>query len=393
MPNIDLITAGKEIGVSCAADTSAINTKIADFASDNNLNREQTQRLIEESNKACYLEHYRRTGQQVFDVADYNKVTEILSPDEPAMDKAASLSQQPHPAPSRALGLGIFGSPYHQRLSMQKAANDERLEHLKDINKELRDTTQKFDGWIRKIAEHDPRVRNMTYDEALEYLGKTNTKLAETLIPVYQHINQLCNDRKLLEKKALEPPKTLNGFMEQTMRAAPKTIGNTIKRKPLQHAGRVIGPKGTYIKSASMNIPLNTSFVQSLKQNAIDHAPKLVGAAVLGGLSYGAKKIIGAYTRNKERKEMEQNFQSVMQLEPEIAANPKSRSYFETISNFAPDLAKDPNTLSVLLNQFNTFDGIDLNTIKMMRDIGGGAKNEFKIKGPGGLEVSSAHKR
>ena len=51
-----------------------MNESIAKYATDNSLNIEQTKRLIEESNKTCYLQKFASTGEQIFDVAKYDIV-------------------------------------------------------------------------------------------------------------------------------------------------------------------------------------------------------------------------------------------------------------------------------------------------------------------------------
>ena len=50
-----------------------MNESIAKIASEKNLNLEQTKRLIEECNQNCSLTKFASTGEQVFDIADYNR--------------------------------------------------------------------------------------------------------------------------------------------------------------------------------------------------------------------------------------------------------------------------------------------------------------------------------
>ena len=69
------ITANKIVSKYINAGTD-MNDSIAKYAMDNNLNVEQTKRLVEESNKTCYLQKFASTGEQVFDVAQYNIVKE-----------------------------------------------------------------------------------------------------------------------------------------------------------------------------------------------------------------------------------------------------------------------------------------------------------------------------
>ena len=51
-----------------------MNESIAKYAAENNLNIEQTKRLVEESNKTCYLQKFASTGEQTFDIAQFNIV-------------------------------------------------------------------------------------------------------------------------------------------------------------------------------------------------------------------------------------------------------------------------------------------------------------------------------
>ena len=379
-----MVTTGKQIGMSCAAkaDASDINAKIAKVASDNKLNREQTARLVEEANKALYLENYRLTGNQVFDVASYDAVVDHLSPDAP-LDKTAEDTQR---IPNTAvLGLGVFGSPYHRQAAMLKTAKDQCAEYVRAITKELAETTAKFDGWMQKIAAQDQNIRNMTYEDTLNYLSRTNTKLAQTLTPVYRHINKLYDDRRTLEKAALEgytvpfqtPPQqsTIQSKLVDAVKRAQANRPTAIGNQPavsggIRHAGRTIGPSGAYEKTAyDLFDDTPKPLWGRMKDVVKDSTPKALVIGGLVGTGYAAKKLYDVYEKRKQKKEMERNFDYVISKDPDIAANPNTRSYFNTIANFSPSLAKDPNMLSTLLNQFNTFDGIDLNTVKAMREI------------------------
>ena len=111
------------------------------------------------------------------------------------------------------------------------------------------------------------------------------------------------------------------------------------------------------------------TFWGKVKHTAVGAAPKALVTSAAIGAGYAAKKLHDIYEKRESKKDLERNFDYVMQNVPELAANPNVRSYFDTIANFSPSLAKDPNTLTTLLNQFDTFDGVDLNTVKIMRDI------------------------
>jgi hypothetical protein len=213
---------------------------------------------------------------------------------------------------------------------------------------------------------------------------------------VYDRINKLRNDRNILEKNANAPlgetPKLLPMVataLQKGQEGMPKTIGNTpsLANRRLRHGGRVLGADGVYEKIAG-HAPAPSSLREGFKNLFYEYAPKVTAASAVAGIGYAYKKLHDVWEKRKEKKEMEQNFNAVLQKDPALAANPNSRSYFDTISNFSPSLAKDSNTLSVLLNNFNTFDGIDLNTVKIMRDIEKNDREEFKLKIPG-LEMQS----
>ena len=56
-----------------------MNDSIVKYAMDHSLNLEQTKRLVEESNKSCYLQKFASTGEQIFDVAQFDIVKEKIT--------------------------------------------------------------------------------------------------------------------------------------------------------------------------------------------------------------------------------------------------------------------------------------------------------------------------
>ena len=418
MATFDLISAGQHIGETFAkADsTSGMNAKIAELASSQKLNREQTKRVIEEANKSCYLEKFRLSGEQVFDAANYDDVSSILSPQEEPLAKVASDES-----------VAYTGNNYYgQKYAMVKVAEARRKATIVKCESELKTMTGKFDSWIQKIAHNNQDLRNMSYREVLDYVATQEgaEKVAEKLNEVYGQIKNLYSVREGLVKKAFVGTivggatrmgvSGLGFGLRTGANTAAKATEYAIRSGKWALTAGSKNPVGAAISRASTgwsaidsarravptspNVMTNFSKTGEMQKDAFlggvaksisPHLPVIM--AGIGTAAWGSKKLGDMLSRQRTKKDMERNYAAVIAVNPDLANSPNTRSYFETIGNFSPTIAKDPNTLSQLLKQFSAFDGVDLNTIQTLRQIENNVP--APVRGGFGTETTITSKR
>ena len=87
MNGAEIISTANKFANSYLKNGSCLNSAIANVAKKDKLSKTEIERLVEETNKATFLLLLERKGEQVFPIADYDKIKSILSPN---IEKTAS---------------------------------------------------------------------------------------------------------------------------------------------------------------------------------------------------------------------------------------------------------------------------------------------------------------
>ena len=69
-----------------------------------------------------------------------------------------------------------------------------------------------------------------------------------------------------------------------------------------------------------------------------------------------------------EKRELNNAFNEMMKNNEDIDKK-TAREYFDVIGRHAPSLAKDPLVAPQIIRQFDTFGGVDVNTVRTLREI------------------------
>ena len=338
------ITANKIVSKYINAGTD-MNDSIAKYAMENNLNIEQTKRLVEESNKTCYLQKFASTGEQIFDVAQYNIVKEKVG----LVDKVEKT------AAIRFMEAGEF----------EKVANEQV-------------DTLEYDGAIAKVRSEigSTLVKMASLRKNLVYRNASLEKLAfneiEELKPLVTEVER---KEKIIDYLIEKRAGIISGVAGASLRTGGAIAGTVIKHpgKAMMTAGAV----GTFKQGADKvkleNEPLVNKTAGALGDaigNVIkEHAPALISFAGLGLGIAAAKGAGGIVSKMMKERELNESFNTVSQANSDIRQIPNARAYFDVIARHSPDLANDPMVAPQLIRQFDTFGGVDVNTVGKLREI------------------------
>ena len=80
MNQSELLLTAKTIAQSHLTSGTDLNDSITKIASTQSLSKPQIERLVEETNKATFLELFEKKGEQEFPVADYQVIKSKLTP-------------------------------------------------------------------------------------------------------------------------------------------------------------------------------------------------------------------------------------------------------------------------------------------------------------------------
>lgn len=123
----------------------------------------------------------------------------------------------------------------------------------------------------------------------------------------------------------------------------------------------------------AMGARISSEFSRAIGSNAgkaaVGLGAALLGAAVVKGVNSGSSAVANYSLRNKFEMALAQvmaNNRVVKGARPE-----KAKEYAQTIFNFAPHVASDPNLLSSILANAVLGEGVDPQTIKTLVDLEG----------------------
>lgn len=334
-----------------------MNESIAKYASENNLNLEKTKRLVEECNKSCYLQKLASTGEQIFDVAVFDKVKDMIQTKEEVIKTAANINFEIN-----------YDEPIEKNASEKEYTLSEINETLDECDEIIGRNSNKLyemqkqasyknisEEEITKVAEEIEKY-NKIKDIVLEKKAGIISGIAGTGLKV---------GSKVVSTAATHPMKTLTavgavGTFKQGMKKvkpedAQQFIGNITKT-----AG-FLSDLANFAKSNGMKNGMKTAIENAMPMLAIGTGVGLatVAAKNMGGL---ASKMMG-------RHDLNQAFDTIEQAHEDIRDMPNARDYYNVIARHSPSLALDPMVAPQLIRQFNMFGGVDVNTVGKLREI------------------------
>lgn len=378
---MDLIKIADSISDKYVKSNVDMNDSIAKYASENNLSIHQTKRLVEESNQSCYLKKLAATGEQVFDIADFEKIKTLMNKINTPQEKIASIN--------------FDRNDYSQSEELQKTA--ETNEDLRNINEAIiKCNSLKSDALI-KVAKLQKQISPyINFESSLDLskvaeISTIPTELAnefkEALNKV-SHYEQIAQN--LLEKKAgvittvaggaLKAGGKAIGFVAQKPLKRglnPIMYGQTFKMGAKKAAGEEVNKVVSNMADVT-SLPKVASFGSSIAEAAKiafspetlkQAAPWLLAAGAIGVTASAARGMGGIASRMMNERELNESFNTVMQANKDLRDIPGVRGYFDVIARHAPDLAKDPLVAPQLIRNFETFGGVDINTVAKMREI------------------------
>ena len=352
-----------------------MNASIAKVASETNLNIEETKRLVEECNKACYLTKMAQTGEQVFDIADYEKIKSIVKT--PTMTKKASVTFE-------NTNYDIFDS-LEKTASINTPSFKDFNEAIDRCNAEAGKHLTKFAD-LSKMAEYkmpgcggasEIELYNMTKNTPLE-------KLAGEILEEIRQINKFHQMKEnLLEKRA----GIVSGIAGATLKGGAQIVskvGGTVIKHPF-NAGLVplglVSAGVTGVKKAKdglnqtelSNISKTAALSGTLGERILEVAEGALPYAALAGMigvgSAAARGMGGMVSRMMTQKQLDSSFDTAMAANKDLRDIPNARDYFNVVARHSPSLANDPMVAPQIMRQFDSFGGVDVKTVQMLRDI------------------------
>lgn len=348
-----------------------MNDSIAKYAMENNLNIEQTKRLVEESNKTCYLQKFASTGEQIFDVAQYNIVKEKIGFTD-KVEKTAAI---------KFTELGEF----------EKVASEEI-------------PTTEYDIAIAKVRSEIGSTLVKVY--SIEKTASYDFKEVEKLRKDIDHKEKIINI--LMEKRA----GIITGVASATLKGGAKAVGGTAKfvaAAPIKRGLMPVGYASTFkqgmdkVKPEVENYVTNKTAEEITKEAGIlDSVEKMVGESkllnspmgaaigfgLLGLTAAAAKGTGGIVSRMMKERQLNESFNTISQANSDIRQIPNARAYFDVVARHSPDLANDPMVAPQLIRQFDTFGGVDVNTVGKLREIEAMGRKD-RPRGGSGFEAAS----
>ena len=341
-----------------------LNASIAKYAEDHSLNIEQTKRLIEKSNQATYLAKFAQDGTQVFDVADFDKVKSIIKIKDNTIEKKASVN----------VGAKIEVN-YNQNnvygYDMEKTASTEFS--LQDINDAIDLCTSKIAKSMTKIADSYTSEKNNYNFESLDKFAEENSSSGLKNIEHYTKIREA-----LMTKKA----SIITGLAKASAGAALKggsNLAGFVAKAPMNRGlmplmytqSAVAGAKRTLDEGTKAigNVTKTASIYDEAKFVLRESAPLLLVSGALGVTGFAASKMGGLVGQMFEQRQLNESFGNMMSANKDLENIPNARAYYDVIGRHAPDLAKDPMVAPQLIRQFDSFDGVDIQTVGKLREI------------------------
>ena len=346
-----------------------MNTSIAKIASEKNLNIEQTKRLVEECNKGCYLQKMAETGEQVFDIADYEKVKNLIK--NPGVEKKASAS--------------FSKTNYDIFASLEKTADTEiTLQHVVEAIERCKNEAGKHltkYAQLCKKLEYELPTLSIQNEEDLQKLALTPSmeKIANELQNEINEVNKYHAMKEVLfEKRAGLMSSVAGGTLKIGGKAAGVAIKHPVNAVlipiSLASAGKTgankaKGPEQQFMENKSGTIQKQAGVMGEAFSIAEKALPSAAVLGMIGISAAAARGIGGMVSRMMSNRQLDESFQTVMADNKDLQGIPNSRAYFDVIARHSPSLALDPMVAPQLIRQFDSFGGVDVNTVGKLREI------------------------
>lgn len=365
-----------------------INKRIAEFAANNNLNLNQLKRLVEETNKAVYTEKLSKTGEQIFDVADLEKVKNFYKPN---LEKNAEYNS----LMENTMTLPAYGFDSLKEVDLSKTAEnknefnlDEYSEKLAAFNNAVQTCEDKCGEAARQMHEIQKTAKYLK--PALEKVAEENlgkelsavglSKLAEDYLnasATYLKYNKMKDS--IIEKRAGLISTGVGKVIGVAARNPLKTMNVAFTANQAMNSAKKANEIATpheFVGNMNPELLEKKAGLNDIKNTAISAAERILGSdAFLGGLAtFGVLGLATAAGRGfgsvaekmLEKRKFNQTFNDIVTRHPELA---DARPYYDVITRHAPSLAKDPLVAAQLVKQFDAFGGVDVNTVGKMREI------------------------
>jgi hypothetical protein len=389
---MDINTIANKIADAYLKSSCDMNDSIAKYASDNNLSIEHTKRLVEEANKQCYLMKLAATGEQLFDVAHYDEVKKKFEPTKKIEKKAELIA------------------PIDYNGTMTKVASEKNDSYtLTDIRAAINCCRERKGKALTKLAEL--RCANSVYDPNEEML-KPHLRQVEIQDQIISSLEKKASLISGLAGASLKGGAAITGQAAKTMATHPM--------KSMMLYGSLQEAKGRAMKTSESIKKNFISNTPNMEKQAVDLTADLTAAAgemgreaaaAMGGapgataaagraaaaeggffagigknlkgnvlplaLTMGAvgltaaaaRGIGGVASRMMRERQLNKSFDTMMQVNADIRQIPHARDYFDVIARHSPSLALDPMVAPQLIRNFDSFGGVDVNTVGKLRDI------------------------
>ena len=364
-----------------------MNTSIAKIASEEKLNIEQTKRLVEECNKGCYLQKMAETGEQVFDIADYQKVKDLVK--NPGVEKKASVN--------------FSKTNYDIFTSLEKTAEAEvTVQHIVEAIERCKDNAgkhlSKYASLCKKL-EYEMPTLSIQNEEDLQKLAMTPSmeKIANEIQHEVNEINKYNAMKEVLfEKRAGLTSSIAGGALTVGGKVAGIGIKHPVKAilipASLVGAGKMgaekaKGPEQEFMENKSGTLDKALTKSAGFAEEALEITRRaLPYAAVMGMVGIGtaaARSMGGIASGMMSNKQLNESFRTVMEDNKDLQNIPNARAYFDVVARHSPSLAMDPLVAPQLIRQFDSFGGVDVNTVGKLREI----ENTGKPRDNGGVSA------
>jgi xanthine dehydrogenase iron-sulfur cluster and FAD-binding subunit A len=115
-------------------------------------------------------------------------------------------------------------------------------------------------------------------------------------------------------------------------------------------------------------------------------------AIVLGSIGVGlgvAKGMGGIASRMMHDRQLNESFNTIVANNTDLKQIPNARAYYDVVARHSPSLAMDPMVAPQLIRQFDTFGGVDVNTVGKLREIEAVGRKDQPRGGTSALDVLS----
>ena len=382
---MDINTIAHKIADQYLKHNCDMNESIAKYASEHNASIEHVKRLVEEANKECYIMKLASTGEQVFDVAQYETVVKHLH-DKGNIEKQASVNIQrmEYGLTKTASEVGYTLPQIREAIDCCRARKGRALSKLAELRASLVRSNPGFESVsVEKIASEEGGSSLQPYLDELDKQDKLISHLEKKAGLTSALAGAALTGGAKVTGKAL---KVGVGSPGKTMMAM--DYAQTAKRRVSeisQKGGDLVTNDPHLEKQASLSSSLinagkeaaellaekasNPTIMQSVGKHLSAAVPYALatGAVTAGAVTLrGLGGIVGRMMRDRE---LNKAFGSVMANNADIRAIPNARDYFDVVARHSPTLALDPMVAPQLIRSFDSFGGVDLNTVKNLREI------------------------